>query len=331
MKKIKHILPAIVLVLILSFAVFLPDVQTYAEAVDGQDSAETTECVLFHRWAPATCTEPKTCKRCGATKGEPKGHQFEDWNVQVEPTCRGDGARTRICSRCGKQEVEILDALGHDYTPWSVLREADCTHSGTQMRTCMRCGITFIEDIPRLDHQPGTRWKDCGFDDESERGLATINCENCGEVLYSIHYNPVYAGLSSETEKENQIGGYTVFGSLLAEEQGMCIPIMQTNSIGAMEVGPCLMSETNKTAKNYQWILVTKYNYEFNDLLAGLQRDDNLKITLVDGASHTYAVSLVEQITAEDSKSLSSDAYNLQIMIPLNATEFTLISCKKIA
>lgn len=41
-------------------------------------------CACKHEWAEATCTEPKTCTKCGETEGDPLEHTPGEW-VQDEP------------------------------------------------------------------------------------------------------------------------------------------------------------------------------------------------------------------------------------------------------
>lgn len=60
-------------------------------------------CCISHEFAPATCTEPPTCIKCGYTEGEALGHEW------VEATC----TVPKTCSRCGETEGE---ALGHNLT-----------------------------------------------------------------------------------------------------------------------------------------------------------------------------------------------------------------------
>ena len=43
-------------------------------------TSSTTSTCLVHSWKSATCTEPKTCSKCGATDGEAKGHSYESYN-----------------------------------------------------------------------------------------------------------------------------------------------------------------------------------------------------------------------------------------------------------
>ena len=51
-----------------------------------------------HEWVEATCTAPKTCKRCGATEGEALGHDWKEATTEAPKTC----------TRCGATEGEKL-------------------------------------------------------------------------------------------------------------------------------------------------------------------------------------------------------------------------------
>ena len=69
-------------------------------------------CCLSHEWQEATCTEPKTCVKCGKIEGE---------------------------------------ALGHDYSDWKIVSAATYLKSGEREKTCVRCRDTISEEIPKLD------------------------------------------------------------------------------------------------------------------------------------------------------------------------------------
>lgn len=59
-----------------------------------------TGCCM-HDWQDATCTEPKTCVKCGETEGEKLGHDYS------ELTCTEDS----VCANCG----DTKKALGHTF------------------------------------------------------------------------------------------------------------------------------------------------------------------------------------------------------------------------
>lgn len=44
-------------------------------------------CECKHEWAEATCTEPKTCAKCGETEGEALGHTWIDATCTEPKTC----------------------------------------------------------------------------------------------------------------------------------------------------------------------------------------------------------------------------------------------------
>lgn len=44
-----------------------------------------------HDWEDATCEEPKTCSKCGETKGKPAGHDWEEEDGEM------------VCAECGEE------------------------------------------------------------------------------------------------------------------------------------------------------------------------------------------------------------------------------------
>lgn len=105
-----------------------------------------TGCCMSHEWKEATCTEPKTCAKCGKTEGEALGHTW------VEATC----AETKHCSVCGETEGE---PLAHTWV------EATCKEA----KHCSVCGET--EGNP-LEHT---------LTEANYQQAAT--CEVCGETV----------------------------------------------------------------------------------------------------------------------------------------------------
>ncbi len=99
--------------------------------------------VLAHQYRDATCTEPKTCMRCGATDGDPLGHQYKPATCTDPQICircgdmvgvgKGHQYKNATCTTpvtcvvCGETTGK---ALGHQY------KDATCT----EPKTCTRCG-----------------------------------------------------------------------------------------------------------------------------------------------------------------------------------------------
>lgn len=87
--------------------------QTSTEAAASATEAPTQH---VHNFTDATCLEPKKCTDCGATQGDPLGH---DYSVVEE-----DG--TKSCSRCGQidpesrpiglEEIFLVDSYNYHYS-----------------------------------------------------------------------------------------------------------------------------------------------------------------------------------------------------------------------
>ena len=100
-------------------------------------SSTTTETSCTHNWKAATCTDPKTCTKCGATEGSALGHSWK------EATCTDP----KTCTRCGKTEGS---AKGHNYK-WVTTKEAAVGVEGLKENKCTVCGhVDGTETIPAL-------------------------------------------------------------------------------------------------------------------------------------------------------------------------------------
>ena len=68
---------------------------------------------LGHDWKEATCTEPKTCKRCKLTEGEALGHKWNGGTVTKEATAEAEGVKTYTCTvpGCGETKTEAIPKL----------------------------------------------------------------------------------------------------------------------------------------------------------------------------------------------------------------------------
>lgn len=83
-----------------------------------------TGCCFSHDWQEATCTEPKTCSKCGEIEGEALEHSW------VEVTC----SAPKTCSICGESEGQALE---------HILTEANYQ----QASVCQVCGEEVGETL----------------------------------------------------------------------------------------------------------------------------------------------------------------------------------------
>ncbi len=142
---------------------------------------------LGHDYAAATCTEPKTCKRCGGTSGNPLGHTYaaSDKGTVVAPTCVAEGYTYKTCTRC-KEEITVegsikpIDPLAHKSVITVAKVEPTCTEVGYSAEmTCAHCEIVLdtVREIPALGHDwgnPSTIKMTCERD-----GYTIKTCKRC--------------------------------------------------------------------------------------------------------------------------------------------------------
>lgn len=98
---------------------------------------------MGHDWTEATCTEPKTCKRCGDMSGGALGHQVSEWIVDEESTCTTAGTQHGVCSVCNETLTKKLSLADHTPGEWEITKEATETSKGERTRKCTVCGKTL--------------------------------------------------------------------------------------------------------------------------------------------------------------------------------------------
>lgn len=123
-----------------------------------------------HVWTEATCTEPRTCKECGATEGEPLGHDY------AEATCE----EPKTCTRCGTTEGE---ALGHEWT-YATLEAP---------KTCTKCGKTEGDAVvceELSDERFGIEnWNKKYFDTENVLYVSEKENDSFSFTFYDYDFN----------------------------------------------------------------------------------------------------------------------------------------------
>ena len=113
-----------------------------------------------HDWAKATCTEPKTCKICGATEGEPKGHKVEEWKTTRKATCTATGTKTGVCERCGETVSKTIKAKGHKAgDKWKTIQEPTSSdRTLIRVKRCERCGAVCKRQEKKLTNSEYRSW-----------------------------------------------------------------------------------------------------------------------------------------------------------------------------
>ncbi len=180
-------------------------------------------------WREATCTSPKTCWICSATKGEPLGHSWSDATCAAPKTCTECGATEgesldhtwldatctspKKCTVCQATEGNALnhtggvatcqskavcDVCGEEYGELSaenhtgeiIWRKLNTTHH--QVYSCCETGVTEKEAHNKVDGICNT----CGFEPKLMLSSAEIDSDTT-EVVFvlSVEDNPGILGM----------------------------------------------------------------------------------------------------------------------------------------
>ena len=112
-----------------------------------------------------------------AVNAECAEHTYGDWITDTAATCTKDGAKHRVCKKCGTVEKGVIEKLGHNYSAeWTVDKPADCKNSGEKSRHCTRCDArTDIKSIPSTGKHTYGDWQ-------------TVRAATCTEEGERIRY-----------------------------------------------------------------------------------------------------------------------------------------------
>ena len=89
--------------------------------------------------APATCTEPQLCTRCGAVLEKALGHDYK--SKVTAPTCTEMGYTTNTCSRCGDtNKSNYTEPASHKPSDWIIDKEPTTDSEGSKHKECTVCG-----------------------------------------------------------------------------------------------------------------------------------------------------------------------------------------------
>ncbi len=170
-----------------------------------------------HEWVEATCTEPKTCSKCGKTEGAALGHNIDYKSGQIitESTCTEPGVVVYSCLRCNANIEEVIEPLGHSFSIAGTIREATCTNVGIQEFQCNRCGYEEQRGIPKREHiYVDGICSVCGNFEEIDLYMSLSETRTAESIRY----------LSDRSIQEDE-GHYTLlFGLENASEEKVAVP-----------------------------------------------------------------------------------------------------------
>ncbi len=139
----------------------------------------------------AAATETYKCSRCTSSytisAGDKAEHTFSEWKVIAEATEDALGYKTRSCTKCGKIELETIDAIGnHKFDKLKSETPATCTDPGETVYYCSAhddCGLTSTVVIPALGHDMEETAAAVAPTCSTDGSTAVYTCKNgCGKV-----------------------------------------------------------------------------------------------------------------------------------------------------
>lgn len=170
-------------------------------AADAQYCAHTEIVAVESK--PATCTKPGNisyykCKACdtyfsdygGLSKIEDKesvvipvsgsAHEYGEWSVISEPTCKVAGMKQRTCpnhpDEWQKEEIPV-NPDAHNWGLWTRTKNPTCSSAGEEKRTCSTCDKEETRTLNTLEHEWGA-WQEVSATCTDD-GYRTRRCSNC--------------------------------------------------------------------------------------------------------------------------------------------------------
>ena len=123
----------------------------------------------------------KTCSICGHVKEKTvpkKDHKVEDWETVRKATCDNPGLRRGECVHCD-EIIEEEVTVPHEFGDWITEREPTCTNVGIKAKTCKNCGRKETKEIDKIDHQ-FNNWTVTTEATSNSCGIESKTCSMCG-------------------------------------------------------------------------------------------------------------------------------------------------------
>ena len=183
-----------------------------------------------HSWKEATCTEAKTCTRCGATEGSAKGHNFQ-WVTTKEAAVGVAGLKEHKCTTCGyvdgTETIPALADIGQE-TPWVYT-------DGTHRTKTMYDGTVINEELVTCGNYSAWGYFDDGaasaMNDAVNYMLVNVNGWNPFNVSSAYYDNARKNAFAYAIKGSSSKAYHANFGGLpIIEEDKKYITLMDGNN-----------------------------------------------------------------------------------------------------
>lgn len=155
----------------------------------------------------ATCTDPRTCEKCGTVLELPTGHSYSE-NV-VKPTCAAMGYTEYKCDNCDDSYIgDYTDKAEHEYA--KNITAPTCTEHGYTTNTCVNCGDEFVSDY--TEKKPHNYNAKITKPTCTNFGFTTFVCADCGDKYISDYTDKTEHNYSKKViEPTCTEHGYTIY------------------------------------------------------------------------------------------------------------------------
>ena len=147
---------------------------------------------------------------CGVLTTAKENHTYNNWIVDVSPTCTTAGSRHRDCSVCNYRQTETLNALGHQWPTEYTYETSNGVEKGIAYKNCDRCS-TRLET--KWLNQIWVRYQDVTGTFGTYTKVVDRYCENGETVSWQRAADASYQGIEKSWVASNkaQIEYLTVY------------------------------------------------------------------------------------------------------------------------
>ena len=121
-------------------------------------------------------------------------HTYQ-WRIVTDATCKKEGLRRQICTKCNAKGKEEVIAKHHVYPffgEYTIRRQPTCQQKGYRDRICSVCGYQDKKDIAKVGHR---------YTVKVIRKEA--NCSEEGKMVYKCEWCPMHDNAHPVTISKN--------------------------------------------------------------------------------------------------------------------------------
>ena len=138
-------------------------------------------------------------------------HQWTDWKLLGEPSCKDGISEERYCPLCMTQEFRYRESNDHKWGNWITLSDNTCTKDGQKYRQCSVCEKIEYSSIPKDSNKHLFSTWNTKSPTIFASGYKTRTCLYCGKKEHiTLNKISVNVYLNKKSIKLHKKGTYTL-------------------------------------------------------------------------------------------------------------------------